>query len=301
MEFVPYCKLARLGTEEVNGITDGLCWAFPKVDGTNSSVWMNDGAVQAGSRKRKLSEEKDNAGFYKYVMSNEKLKKFIEENPNHRVYGEFLVPHSLKTYRDNAWREFYIFDVTVRDEEGEEYFLPYEQYAPILEEYGLEYIPPMAKIKNPSEDALLRLMESNTYLIKDGMGLGEGIVIKNYGFHNKFGRQTWAKLVRGEFKEKHTKTMGCPEINNQLLTEERIVNDFCTESFVEKEYSKLVNEKEGWSSKYIGELLGRIYHELIQEEMWNIIKKYKNPKINFKVLNSLVVNKIKLVKKDVFR
>ena len=38
MEFVPYCKLARLGTGEVDGITDGLCWVFPKIDGTNASV-----------------------------------------------------------------------------------------------------------------------------------------------------------------------------------------------------------------------------------------------------------------------
>ena len=59
MEFKKYQHLERFGTTEVNGIEDGMCYIFPKIDGTNSSVWFNDG-LQAGSRKRHLTLESDN-------------------------------------------------------------------------------------------------------------------------------------------------------------------------------------------------------------------------------------------------
>lgn len=40
-------------------------------------------------------------------------------------------------------------------------------------------------------------------------------------------------------------------------------------------------------------LLGIIFHELIKEESWNIIKKFKNPTIDFKKLQTLTNSKIK--------
>jgi len=138
------------------------------------------------------------------------------------------------------------------------------------------------------------------FLIEDGKGNGEGIVIKNYSFINKYGRQTWAKIVANEFKEKHAKEMGASIINSTELTEEKIINKFCTETFIEKEYLKIVNEKEGWKSQYIQMLLGRVYSEFIKEESWNFVKEFKNPKVNFKTLNSLLIKKVKETKKDLF-
>lgn len=94
--------------------------------------------------------------------------------------------------------------------------------------------------------------------------------------------------------------MGCPEIKNEYIIEEKIIREFCTEAFIEKEYAKIVNEKEGWSSKYIPELFGRVWYEFITEESWNIIKKYKNPTINYKLLHNLMIGKIKDIKQDIF-
>lgn len=56
----------------------------------------------------------------------------------------------------------------------------------------------------------------------------------------------------------------------------------------------------GWSSKYIGRLLGSIYHTFTVEESWNFVKKFHKPVIDFNVLNKLVVEKVKDIKKDVF-
>lgn len=301
MEFLKYQHLERYGNDEVEGIEFGDCFIFPKLDGTNASVWLNrEGEIKAGSRNRELTLENDNAGFYAYVLSNEKIKKYMRKHPTHRLYGEWLVPHTLKTYREDAWRRFYIFDVVIDKEDGAIEYIPYDIYKPLLDEFELDYIPPIAKVRNPTYDVLLKLLEKNQFLIKDGEGNGEGIVIKNYDFYNKYKRQTWAKIVTTEFKEKHVKTMGYNEIKGKKMVEEQIVEDFCTEAFIEKEFAKIVNEQKGWKSQYIPMLLGRIFSELVKEETWNIVKKYKNPKIDFKTLNALVVQKVKQVKREIF-
>ena len=109
--FRKYTHLERFGNSAVRGIEIGECYIFPKIDGTNASVWYHDGKLCTGSRSRELSVENDNAGFHAWAIEDEKLKAFFAEYPSFRLYGEWLVPHSLKTYREDAWRKFYIFDV----------------------------------------------------------------------------------------------------------------------------------------------------------------------------------------------
>lgn len=302
MEFRKYQHIERFGTDEVDGIEFGKCYIFYKIDGTNASVWLDEERkLKAGSRNRELTLENDNAGFYNAMINDERIINYLNKHPNHRLFGEWLVPHTLKTYREDAWRKFYIFDVCLdKEEDGLEY-IPYDIYKPLLEEFNLDYIPPLAIITNPTYESLIKCLEkTGQFLVEDGKGIGEGIVIKNYDFYNKYKRQTWAKIIANEFKEKHHKEMGCPEIKTEKMIEEKIVDDFCTESFIEKEYAKIVIEQNGWQSKYIPMLLGRVFSELIKEESWNIVKKYKNPKIDYKTLNALVIKKIKETKKEVF-
>lgn len=300
-EFKKYQHLERYGTDEVDGIEFGNCFIFPKLDGTNASIWVDDrNVVKGGSRNRELTLDNDNAGFYQYVCDTGKIIAYMDKHPNHRLYGEWLVPHSLKTYRDDAWRKFYIFDVTIDQGDGVEY-IPYDIYKPMLDEFDLDYIVPIARVSNTTYEVLLKALERNQFLIKDGEGNGEGIVVKNYDFYNKYKRQVWAKIVTTEFKEKHAKEMGYNEIQIQKLVEEKIVEDYVTSAFVEKEYEKVRLEQEGWTSRCIPMLLSRVFYELINEEMWHILKEYKNPKIDFRTLNALTIKKVKEVKSDIFR
>lgn len=301
MEFKKYQHLERFGNDEVEGIELGKLYIFPKLDGTNAQVWLDDeGNIKAGSRNRELTLEKDNAGFYKFVLENENIKKYLEKHPTHRLYGEFLVPHSLKTYREDAWRRFYIFDVCLDKEDGSVEYIPYDIYKPLVEEFGLDYIPPIVTMTNGSYEYFIRTLDNNTFMIQDGKGVGEGIVIKNYDYYNKYKRQIWAKIVTNEFKEIHKREMGVNNIKTEKVIEQEIVDDYCTEAFIEKEYSKILNETGEWDNRKIPMLLGRVFSELVKEETWNIIKKYKNPTINYKTLNALVINKIKTVKSDIF-
>lgn len=301
MEFKKYQHLERFGNDEVEGIELGKLYIFPKLDGTNAQVWLDDeGNIKAGSRNRELTLEKDNAGFYKFVLENENIKKYLEKHPTHRLYGEFLVPHSLKTYREDAWRRFYIFDVCLDKEDGSVEYIPYDIYKPLVEEFGLDYIPPIVTMTNGSYEYFIRTLDNNTFMIQDGKGVGEGIVIKNYDYYNKYKRQIWAKIVTNEFKEIHKREMGVNNIKTEKVIEQEIVDNYCTEAFIEKEYSKILNETGKWDNRKIPMLLGRVFSELVKEETWNIIKKYKNPTINYKTLNALVINKIKVVKSDIF-
>lgn len=295
-EFVKYMHLERLGTTEVEGIEVGLTYVFPKLDGTNGSVWMVDDNLMAGSRNRVLSAGSDNAGFYAWVQQQANYKAYLTEFPNHTLYGEWLVPHTLNTYRDDAWRKFYIFDVL---DQNTGMLLHYDQYKEGLDKHGLEYLAPLAQIRNGSLEHYLTCLEKNVFLIKDGAGVGEGVVIKNYGWQNSFGRVTWAKLITNSFKEKHHQVMGAPEVGDKIV-EDTIVDEFVTEHLVRKVHAKITNEREGWKSQYIPQLLGMVWHDLITEEIWEILKKHKNPKIDFGALNRLTVQKVKTTMTELF-
>lgn len=290
MNYNKYQHIERLGSAEVEGILEGLCYVFPKLDGTNSQLWWNNG-LKAGSRNRELSVESDNAGFYNWALTQSNILSFFENRPDLKLYGEWLVPHTLKNYNSNAWRNFYVFDV-IREDGS---YLPYEEYNALLSIYDIPTIPVLLVKTNPSLSELNELLSNNTYLISEG--IGEGIVIKNYNYTNKYGRKTWAKIVADEFKVQ--KGISVKDISEQKPIEFQIVETFVTEAFVRKELAK-IELVEPWSSKLIPKLLNTVFHELIVEEMWNILKRFKNPKINFKDLNNLTTSKIKELLSDKF-
>lgn len=306
MEFQKYQHIERLGATEVQNLELGECHVFPKIDGTNASVWWYNG-LQAGSRTRHLTLEADNAGFFAWASQQSNLISYLKEHPTHRLFGEWLVPHSLKTYRPDTWRKFYVFDVT-EDKAPEEIthegdshvkYISYDIYKPLLEAHGIDYIPTLCKIKNGSYEQFVNQLMTNIYLIEDGKGQGEGIVIKRYDFKNKYGRQAWAKIVTSEFKEKHAKEMGSPQIKGKSLVEEAIAEKFVTQALVDKEFSK-IETVDGWSSKFIPRLLNVVYYSIVKEECWEFVKEHKNPVIDFKRLQHFVFTEVKKKKPELF-
>jgi len=299
--FVKYPHVERSGSDEIEGILEGTCYVFPKIDGTNASVWeeCEDGAckLMCGSRRRVLSLEDDNAGFCAHVHKfPEKFISLFVEKPHWMLYGEWLVPHSLRTYRDEAWRKFYVFDVL---DTGTGKFVPYEEYSPYMIHFGFDLIPLMATVVNPTEEWLITKLESNTFLIEDGKGVGEGIVVKNYDFVSKYGRTTWLKFVRNEFKERHGAEFGAPTVVMSGTLEQELAHEYVTTGRVDKVIEKM-REAAPFNSKRISELLGRVWNDIIVEEMWNILRDNKNPVIDFKRFQRSVIAEIKLVKPEIF-
>lgn len=293
-DYIKYQHVEKFGSSEVDGILIGKCYVFPKIDGTNGHIWWDDG-VKFGSRRRELAIDSDNAGFMNELSKDLALMDMAKALEGYHIFGEWLVPHSLKTYREDAWRKFYVFDI-VKDG----MHMKYEEVAEWCEDYNVECIHPLRIITNPTIENIQKCLDENMFLIPDGDGVGEGVVIKNYDFVNRYGRQTWAKLVTNEFKEKHHKEMGAPISSGTKMVEEAIVEEFVTSSLIEKTHAKISVENDGWSSKMIPQLLGRVYYDLVNEHIWDMVKKHKNPKIDFKVLNQFCIVKIKACMSELF-
>ena len=296
-DFKKYIHLERLGTDAVDGITIGRCHIFPKLDGTNASVWLDtDGGMCFGSRNKQLTFDQDNAGFANWAVKHQPLQHLLSLLPKGaRVFGEWLVPHSLKTYREDAWRRFYVFDILLEDGT----FLYYDDYYRMCLDCGVDVIPCVAVAQNPTYEQLLKIVEQNTFLLQENMGIGEGVVIKQYGWTNRYGFTTWAKLITNSFKEAHVLTMGGTVVKTSLV-EEEIAHEFVTQHLVEKSVAKIRNMDGEFSGKSIPKLLGLVYHDLVSEELWEAIKKHKNPKVDFKTLNHCCIARIKSLLPELF-
>ena len=286
----------KLGREEVDGILAGTCDIFPKLDGCNGMIYLDDnGHITCGSRNRALSETSDNQGFRDYVWNNiDKFNKYFSIHPDVILYGEWLVPHTLKTYREDMWRRFWVFDVL-----SNETYIRYDAYSPELDEYEIDYVPRIAQIKNPTEDKLIQIMQENKFGIKDGEGIGKGIVIKNYNFTNRYDRVTWAKIVSTDFTDKHRHEMGEPQI--EMSPVEDKIAALLTQDMVDKVYANLVAENDDlWANNLIPRFLSTVWHDFIVEELWSAIKKFKNPTVSFRMLQHHVTNRIKKLKPKAF-
>lgn len=295
MKFEKYQHVEKLGTPATEGILNGEVYIFSKLDGTNTSIYLNDdGEIEVASRNRVLSAEDDNAGAYAALHSQDKFKRFFAEYPNWRLYGEWLVPNVIRNYRDDAWRKFYVFDVM--DENGK--YIEYMDYEPVLSYFRIDFIPAISSLRQPTLAEVDAFKDTCTFLVKDDTP-GEGIVIKNYDFVNKFGRTTWAKIVRAETKKAVKKTSTPPIVGRSVECD--IVDTFVTPALVEKEFAKIVNENGGqFENKLINKFLGVLWYTFITEEMFNILRKFKNPTINFNMLRKLVVDRAKEIKADIF-
>lgn len=307
MTFLRYPHLERFGNDPVADIGYGTCHIFPKLDGTNASVWyktIHQGetgsslVLGAGSRNGVKTPENDNAGFAAWVKSQcsygfeegNPLEKFFCEYKKYILYGEWLVPHTIKNYREDAWKRFWIFDVF--DTETMK-MLPYEVYQPMLEKCGLDYIPCIKIINNPSYDNLLREAQNNSgFLLPDG-ATGEGIVIKNYTWVNKHHQQPWAKIVLNEFKDKFHAAMGASVLDNRSAA--LIITEKCvTQHLVDKEYAKIVNDNGGEFPKAkIPQLLHTVFYNVVTEELWDQLKTIKYGTVNFGELRALCFNETK--------
>jgi hypothetical protein len=288
MKFERYQHIEKLISEEVEGILDGEVLIFPKLDGANGSVWLDSNGVTTGSRNRTLGgDAPDNQGFDEFVQKQESFKEFFNKFPDWRLYGEWLVPHTFKGYRKDAWRKFYVFDVM----KGEEY-VSYHDYYPVLLKYEIPFIPCQKILRHPNEDMLIHEANQSNFLCEDGRGPGEGIVIKRYSFKNKYNRVKWAKLVRTEFKDKHMSTSD-PAVRDHTPVEATICDKYYTAEIAEKVFANMQNDERDWTSSRIPELLGRVWKDFFEEELWTAIKKEKNPTVDFARLNRLVIAKTK--------
>lgn len=274
-EFRKYGKILRLGKEETIGILEGVCHIQEKLDGANASIWLDDdGQIQCGSRNRHLINDNFN-GFVDYARSYAGIKTLLVKFPGVILYGEWLVRHSVK-YPEGAYKKFYLFDIYF---EGA--LINAELMYACANDCGIQTVPYVGTFNNPTVEELKALVG------KSALGeSGEGIVIKNMNFLNKFGDLCYAKMVCENFQESSKAAI----VDNDK--ESYIVSKYMTVGRVVKIMNKLQPEiNERLDMQHIPRICNSAYHDMITEEIWEITKKVDV--INFKVLAKLSFLKAK--------
>ena len=280
-EFKKYEKIHRLGKEETEDILLGFCHVTEKIDGANTSIWLDDeGVIRMGSRTRILGDEEFN-GFVPYVKAHVGIKRCLEENPLWHLYLEWMVRHTI-SYKETAYKKAYLFDIY----DGEKY-LPQDEVIEVGKKYGIETVPYHGILENPTLEQL------NEFVGKTEFGdRGEGIVIKNLDFVNKFGDVVYAKIVTESFKEDNAVVFGGNNKHSDSYWEMWVVNKFMTLGRIEKIINKIqavLPEGEVIGLKHTPRVAGTAYHDLITEECWEIAN--KTSQINFTILKRVEMKK----------
>lgn len=79
---------------------------------------MEDGEIHVGSRTQDVTlQEGGFRGAVPYIKNHKGINDFLKACPNFRLYGEWLVPHTITNYNPEAYNHFYLFDI--EDENGE--------------------------------------------------------------------------------------------------------------------------------------------------------------------------------------
>lgn len=286
--FRTYEKIHRLGKEETDGILDGPVHIQEKIDGANLQVWMEDGVIHVGSRNNDVTLREDGFnGAVAYIQNHEGIKKFFEETPTWRLYGEWLVRHTI-LYKETAYNKFYLFDI----HDGTE-FLPTTYVNAVAEKYGIE------KPHYYGEMLVTDLEQLKALVGKSMLGeKGEGVVIKRPDFKNKFGDIVYAKMVSYEFMEDNAITFGGNNKFSKVYQEMYIVNKYMTLARVNKICNKIQSEMDvRLDMQHVPRVMNTAYHDLITEEAWDIAQ--RNVTIDFKQLRQLAFKKAKQVYVDI--
>lgn len=292
MTFKKYPKIHRLGKEETEGILQGEIHVQEKIDGANVSIWIDKrGEIACGSRNRELSEGFN--GFVDYVKKHEGIHKLLQDNPTYRLYGEWLVRHTI-SYKETNYNQFYLFDITeIGDGEEPEEFFPIEKVHAIAEQYNILTPEYHGKFK----DVDLVFLDKFVGTSKLGEK-GEGVVIKNMAHTDKFGNHCYAKIVTQEFKEDNGITFGGNNKHSDTYWEMYIVNKYMTLARVEKVMHKIQQTlDEPLDLEHIPRITMSAYYDLLQEEVWEFSKKVDV--ISFKKLKMLCNKKAVQIYKDI--
>ena len=294
--FLPYIHVERLGTEETEGILNGEVEVTPKMDGTNACIWWDNG-MHAASRKREIVTQRDNAGFARWIFDDSPtvrvLREICKEKPEWIIYGEWMgydkFVGSIKDYDDEALGRFFVFDV-LDTVEGK--YLPRREWAslePSLEKFA---VPVLGVLSNPTEEDVLAVAEQNRYMLEHANHNGEGVVLRNDSFVNRFGRQARAKVVLDEYKQ-NKRASKRRAVDGGI--EQSIVSAFVTDAEMAKAKAKTetyFNEAFSTSQgKMVGYYLNIVVRDCLWDECANWVKKFKPKSVDFGALQCLAQDK----------
>lgn len=277
MKWKKYIKIRALGTDETDGIFDGMCVVQEKIDGGNFSFFIEDNTLIVASHNgvRNDLTQKEWKALLPITEAFSNNMRYL--NPNYQYYGESMQKHTLK-YPDDIFG-FIGFDIWDIESES---FLKWKDAKKEFKLIGLPFIHVHFE-RDGSEITIEELNEC----IKDSAykeGESEGIVIKNYD------RQIFAKIVTDSFKEKNRKvfkgTFQSPKEGNSTII---IASTYSTDARIEKMIHKLVDEGHKLDMSMIPVLFNAVAEDIFEENAVEIYHTFD--KIDFKHLRGIVAKK----------
>ena len=292
---IKYPKIHRLGKDETEGIfKEGKLLIEEKIDGANTSIWVSNGELKFGSRNNLVP---DFRGLKTYALKHQGILNIFKDFPNYRLFGEWLIKHII-SYNNLSYNHFYLYDIY--DNDKNEYIDP-----KIVKDIADKY-----NIKRPHTFAIINVDGTidekdiineinNNHVGKSILGeRGEGVVIKNFGFRNKFGDFSYAKIVTQEFKEDNAVWFGGNNKHSEFYWETYVMNEYINETRVRKIIQKQESiENRKMDIKDTPKIAGIVFHDMIEEECWTFVK--KNMKIDFRKLQQLCNKKSIMIFKEI--
>lgn len=289
MEQKKYMDVVRLGhksTSEVLNVGDKIV-IQEKLDGANASFTLNNGELEVFSRNTKLNDSNTLGGFYNFVMETfNDRKNLLEED--YIYFGEWLNPHKVKY--EGYEKQFFLFDIYSKSK-GK--YLPFSQVKEESLDLGLNLIPLFYEGEYKSFEQLEEYIGKSKL---NGMigekNLGEGIVVKNIDYLDKFGKQLFVKLVVDEFREvrKQKKAKNPSEYKN--TNEYILAESLTTIARIEKIIYKLRDEgliKDSIDKKHFATIFKecniRSWKDILKEESDSITEDIDYEKLRKYVSN----------------
>lgn len=304
-------KVKRLGNENVKGLLAPLnegdeIVVQPKIDGANLTVAPDkddDYDIVIATRNQAVyrSGVKMNDGFrgaVDHITEQDNIQELCLEN-DWILRGEFLVRHTL-SYAQENYGQFYLYDV--QGAETEEFLRPHE-WVGEAKKLDVNVVPIWKAYRDgddpPTVDELDRFLDRDDPW---GADYVEGIVVKRFedgfGWVNKFGRTQWGKLVNEGFQEKNSVEFeGATKYDPP---EVRFAAQYATRARVHKIMHKIRDEQGNVEIENMKQILGRTYHDCIEEGIWEFIQDEQHPEVDFGALRELVFDKARSVALDHF-
>lgn len=260
IKFHKYQDVAhKFEDEETQGLLDGKLVMQPKLDGTNLQIFNHNGEMIITSRTEIETATTQFTGAYETVRNNENIARLLKDYPNYKIVGEWLKRHKI-SYAEDAYDQFYAFDIILLDTEfdnGIRDYVDWEVAYPLLQSYNIKAVPYRIITKDQLQlgTSILFNMEESRYLLTEEAIGGEGIVIKNYNYKNRFRRQIWCKIInRDSYKHKMPKIRS-PKVDESLETDYLLEN--LTPHLLDKAYHK-INDISPFTKKDIGKYMVEI-------------------------------------------
>lgn len=269
-----FVDISRFKTSYMDGFRKGdFIVVQEKIDGANAAIRTDGTNVYAQSRKNILSTDNTLRGFYDFVQALDKEKIIEVLGDDIILFGEWLVPHSVK-YPDDKYHKFYAYDAYCISTQR---YLPQGRVKKLAEKLGLPCVHTFYAGAFDGWDKITALVG------KTAMGgeYGEGVVVKNQtrlleGVKMDDKLPPYVKIVCERFAEtkghKDSKPVN-PEKIKEAERAKSLVATIVTPARVEKLVNKMVDEDiipYEWDEKDMGIIaknLGKaVYIDCVKEE-----------------------------------